>query len=469
MAAPTTPQTAQGTATPTPIPEVVARLRATFRSGRTRPLSWRRRQLEALERMMTECEAEFSAALSDDLGRPELDAWLADLAPVAAEAAYARKRLRRWTRRRRVGLPVSVMPGSAWYQYEPLGVVLVIGPFNYPVHLVLAPLVGAIAAGNCAVLKPSEHTPAVSAALARLVPKYLDPTAVAVVEGAAAESLALIDQGLDHVFFTGGPEVGKAVMAAAAKHLTPVTLELGGKSPVIVADDAAVDVAARRVAWTKLMNSGQTCIAPDYVLVHRRVREQFVTALDLAIGEMTAETGTMLPIVSPRHARRIGDLLESSGGALVRGGAVDPENRRAEISVVLDPDPTSALMQQEIFGPVLPVVTVDSVDSAITHVQAGPKPLAVYLFSGSRRLHKRVLHEISNGATVINHLMFHVLVPGLPFGGVGNSGTGAYHGRWGFETFSHRKSVLRKPTWPDPSLAYPPFTKVKERIMRKIF
>lgn len=465
MAAPTT----SPSATATPIPEIVARLRATFRSGRTRPLSWRRQQLEAIERMMSECEAEFAQALASDLGRPEMEAWMADLAPTTAEAVYARKHLRRWTRRRRVGVPVSAMPGSAWYQYEPLGVVLVVGPFNYPVHLVLSPLVGAIAAGNCAILKPSEHTPAVSAALARLVPKYLDPSAVAVVEGAAAETLELIDQALDHVFFTGGPEVGKAVMGAAAKHLTPVTLELGGKSPVIVADDASVDVAARRVAWTKLMNSGQTCIAPDYVLVHRRVREQFVNALDVAIGEMTVETGTMLPIVNPRHTARIGGLLENSGGAVVRGGTIDTDNRRAELTIVLDPDPTSALMQEEIFGPVLPVVTVDSVDSAITHVLAGPKPLAVYLFSGNKRLQKRVLQEISNGGTVINHLMMHVLVPGLPFGGVGNSGTGAYHGKWGFETFSHRKAVLKKPTSPDPALLYPPYSDTAKKLFRKIF
>ena len=452
-----------------PIPETVARLRATFRTGRTRPLSWRREQLEAVERMLAERESDFAAALAQDLGRAPMDAWLSDLAPVTAESAYARKHLRRWTRTRHVGLPMSVQPGRAWYQYEPLGVVLIIGPWNYPVHLLLAPLVGAIAAGNCAILKPSEHTPAVSAALAQIVPQYLDTAAVAVVEGAAAETQQLLDQGLDHAFFTGGPEIGKAVMAAAAKHLTPVTLELGGKSPVIVNEDAVIDVAARRVAFAKTMNSGQTCVAPDYVLVHSRIRDQFVSALDTAIGQMTPEAGPMLPIVNSRHAGRISDLLAGAGGRVVRGGRVDIEAHQAELSVVVDPDPGSPLMREEIFGPILPVLTVDSFDDAIAHVQSGPKPLAVYLFSGSRQARKRVLAEISNGGTVINHLMFHVLVNQLPFGGVGNSGTGAYHGKWGFETFSHRKAVVLKPQRPDPSLVYPPYTGFKEKLMRKVF
>jgi aldehyde dehydrogenase (NAD+) len=396
-----------------------------------------------------------------------VEAWLADLVPVIGEAKHAMKHLRSWTKPQRVKVPLSVRPGKAWYQYEPLGVVLIVGPWNYPLHLVLAPLVGAVAAGNCAILKPSEHTPACSAVLARLVPQYLDPEAVVVVEGAAEATQELLDQGLDHCFFTGGPEIGKAVMAAAAKHLTPVTLELGGKSPVIVAGDAKVPVAARRVAFAKLLNSGQTCVAPDYVLVDRRVRDSFVAELNKAIDRFSAEPS--LPIVNTRQAGRIAGLIENAGGRRVRGGGVDVDGKRAELTVVVDPAADSALMREEIFGPVLPVVTVDSMDDAIAHVQQGPKPLAVYVFTESRHNEQRVLHEISNGGTVVNQLMYHLLVPGLPFGGVGNSGTGAYHGRWGFETFSHRKAVLRKPTWFDPSVAYPPFGRLKERIVRRIF
>jgi aldehyde dehydrogenase (NAD+) len=451
------------------IPAVVRRLRESFRGGRTRPIEWRIAQLEALEQMLAEREKDFVAALGKDLGRNAVDSWLADVAPVVAEAKYARKHLRSWIRPQKAKLPLSVQPGKAWTQFEPLGVVGIIGPWNYPVFLLLSPLVGAIAAGNCSVIKPSEHTPTVSALLARLLPEYLDADTVAVVEGAAAETQELIDQALDHVFFTGGPEIAKAIMAGAAKHLTPVTLELGGKSPVIVADDAAVKVAARRIAWTKSLNSGQTCIAPDYVLVDRRVRDQFVDELKIAIETFVPQDEQLMPLVHERRTRRIGELIAGAGGTLVRGGKVEPTQKRAAMTVILDPDPSSELMSEEIFGPVLPVVTVDSFDEAIAHVNEGEKPLAVYLFSSSRGKQKRVLDEISNGGTVINHLVFHVLAPGLPFGGVGNSGMGAYHGQYGFETFSHRKAVLRKPARPDPSILYPPYNKLKERLLRAVF
>lgn len=448
---------------------VVHRLRATFETGRTRPMRWRRDQLVALQRLLSEEEEVFVAALNEDLGRPPTEAWLADLAPVATEASYAAKHLRKWMRPRRVGVPLAARPARARIIPEPLGVTLIIGPWNYPVFLALSPLVGALAAGNCAIVKPSEHTPAVSAALKRLLPRYLDPDAVAVVEGGAAETQALIAQGLDHVFFTGGPDVGKAVMAAAAQHLTPVTLELGGKSPVIVAADADVEVAARRVAFSKLMNSGQTCVAPDYVLVDRRVRANFVAQLCTAVAAFTVDRDDMLPLVNSLHARRIQDMLSDAGGSIVLGGNVDTDNHRADLTVIVDPDPSSSVMNEEIFGPLLPVVTVDSLDAAISQVRRGPKPLAVYLFSSRRSVHRRVLAEISNGGTVINHLMFQVLVPQLPFGGVGTSGMGTYHGRWGFETFSHRKSVLRKPSRPDPDILYPPHTAMKRWLMRRLF
>lgn len=449
------------------IPDTVAQLRATFRSNRTKPIEWRLEQLAAIHRMMVEREAEFADALRMDLGRPAVDAWLADLAPVTGEAKHAVKKLRSWMKPTKVRVPMAVQPARAWYQYEPLGVVLIIGPWNYPIHLCLAPLVAAVAAGNCAVLKPSEQTPACSKALARIVPKYLDPEAVAVVEGAADETQELLDQAFDHCFFTGSPEVGKKIMAGAAKHLTPVTLELGGKSPVIVADDARLNVAAKRIAWAKMLNSGQTCVAPDYVLVDRKIRDSFVDELGKAIDSFKADAS--LPIINQRHAGRLSGLVERAGGTTVRGGRVEVDAHRAELTVVVDPDSDAGVMREEIFGPVLPIVSVDSVDDAIAHVQQGPKPLAVYLFSEDRANEERVLGELSNGGTVVNHLMYHLLVPELPFGGVGNSGTGAYHGTWGFQTFSHRKAVLRKPTRPDPALAYPPYNKVKELIMRKLF
>jgi aldehyde dehydrogenase (NAD+) len=465
----TTLSKAPHTASQQSIPDVVARLRATFRSGRTRPVEWRLEQLRALERMLAEREPDFARALEADLGRDAINAWMADLAPVTAESEFARKRLRRWTRRHRVGMPISAKPGSAWYQYEPLGTVLIIGPFNYPIHLVLAPLVGAIAAGNTAVIKPSENTPASSAAMAEIVPQYLDPDAVAVVEGGPEQTLQLIDQALDHVFFTGGAEVGKVIAAAAAKHLTPVTLELGGKSPVIVDADAGLDVTARRIVWMKTVNSGQTCIAPDYVLVDRSIKDPFLDALKTAIHDLTPEGKEQLPVVNSRHAKRLAALLDGAGGELISGGTVDVDGRAVELSVIVDPDGGADIMREEIFGPLLPIVTVDSLDDAIAHVQAGPKPLAVYHFGSKKASQQRVLNEISNGGTVFNHLMFQVLIPQLPFGGVGNSGTGTYHGEWGFQTFSHRKSVVRKPTRPDPKMFYPPYTKFTERILRRIF
>ncbi len=447
----------------------VARLRRTFASGRTRDLAWRTRQLAAIERLLAEREQEIAAALAADLGRSAHYAWLGDIAPSKAEAAFARRHLRHWARRRRTRLPLALQPGRAFYQYEPLGVVLIIGPWNYPVYLTLGPLIGAIAAGNCAVVKPSEHAPASSALLARLLPAYLDPDAVAVLEGDASVSQELLAAQVDHVLFTGGPEIGKKVMAAAAERLIPVTLELGGKSPVIIAGDGDVAVAARRVAWTKLLNSGQTCIAPDYVLVDEKLAEQFVAELTATVETFQQGEPAAQRIVSPRQLERIAGLLTGAGGTVALGGGVDREAQAIEPTVIVSPDPAAPLMTEEIFGPVLPVLPVASVDAAIEFVNSRPKPLALYLFTGSGDIKRRVLESTSSGGVVINHLTMHCLVPQLPFGGVGNSGMGAYHGEWGFQTFSHRKAVLSKPARPDPSLLYPPYTEAKKKIMRRFF
>jgi aldehyde dehydrogenase (NAD+) len=459
----------QGSAKPGAVAAEVARLRQTFASGRTRDLNWRIRQLAGIERLLTEREGEIAAALSADLGRSAHYAWLGDIASSKAEAEYARKHLRTWARKRRTRLPLALQPGRAFYQYEPLGVVLVIGPWNYPVYLVLGPLVGALAAGNCVLVKPSEHAPATSALMTRLLPQYVDPDAISVLEGDASVSQDLLAQGLDHVLFTGGPEIGKKVMEAAAAHLTPVTLELGGKSPVIIAADGDVAVAARRVAWTKLLNSGQTCIAPDYVLVDERVKDKFVTELKATVAEFQQGEPPAQPIVNARQLDRIAGLLDGAGGEVVLGGGVDREARAIEPTVIVDPDVAAPLMTEEIFGPVLPVVAVPSVQAAIDFVNSRPKPLALYLFTGSRSVKDQVLSSTSSGGAVINHLTMHCLVPQLPFGGVGNSGMGAYHGEWGFQTFSHRRAVLTKPAKPDPSVLYPPYTEAKKKFMRRFF
>ncbi|MDT7629807.1 MAG: aldehyde dehydrogenase [Pseudonocardiales bacterium] len=464
------PATSHGAeATEEQVLAAVAKLRATFAGRRTRELQWRLDQLAAMEKMLDESEPQIAEALATDLGRPAHDAWLGDIASTRAEATFARKHLRRWMRRRRTGLPLAMRPGKAFYQYEPLGVALVIGAWNYPVYLTLGPVIGAIAAGNCVVLKPSEHAPATSALLARLIPQYLDPDAFAVLEGEAATTQLLLAQGLDHAFFTGGTEIGKRVMESAARHLTPVTLELGGKSPVIVTRDADLEVAARRIAWTKLLNSGQTCIAPDYVLVEEPVRDELVDLITATVHKFRVGEHGGLRVVNERQFDRLAGLLAEPSGTVAMGGRSDRATLTVDPTLLIDPDPASPVMTDEIFGPILPVITVGSLTEAITFINARPKPLAAYLFTSSTESKERLVDEVSSGGAVINHLSMHCLVPQLPFGGVGNSGMGAYHGEWGFQTFSHRKAVLSKPARPDLRLMYPPYTERAKKIIRKLF
>ncbi|MCU1694101.1 MAG: calB 2 [Mycobacterium sp.] len=454
---------------PPPTTEL-ADLRQTFATGRTRELRWRLAQLEAIERLCDEREADIAAALHADLGRPAVEAWLGDVASTKGEAAYAIKHLKKWMRRRRQPLPLAQLPGRCWVQYDPLGVVLIIGPWNYPVYLSLGPLVAAVAAGNCAVLKPSELAPATSALLARLVPLYLDAEAVRVVEGDGQTTQDLLAQGFDHALFTGGTDIGKKIMAAAAPTLTPVTLELGGKSPVIVAADADLDVAARRIAWLKLMNSGQTCIAPDYVLAERSIAMELTDRIVANIKAFRADdNGLGMRIVNPRQFDRLVSLIESTTGAVVAGGGFERSTLTIEPTVILDPPPDDAVMADEIFGPVLPVITIESASAAVDFVNGRPKPLALYVFTSSRQLARNLIDRIPSGGAVVNHVAMHCLVPQLPFGGVGASGMGAYHGRWGFEALSHRRAVLAKSTRPDPMFVYPPYTDRALKIMRKLF
>jgi len=460
---------ATSTAAPSPVTEAFDCVRRTFASGRTRPLSWRKAQLRGIEHLVIEQETRLLRAMADDFGKPAVEAWLADLVPVASEAAHARRRLDRWARPRRVWAGKANVPARAWSVPEPLGTVLIISPWNYPVNLALSPLVAAIAAGNTAVLKPSELTPATSAALAELVPRYVDPQAFTVVEGAVDTATALLALPFDHLFFTGSTTVGKQVMRAAAEHLASVTLELGGKSPVVVAADADLEITARRIAWGKLLNAGQTCIAPDYVLAERSVAERLVEHLVGAIAQLQGDdvAATRTRIVNDRHLSRLAGLLDGCGGTVVTGGTVDRDQRWLEPTVVVDPDPHSPLMTDEIFGPILPVLSVDSVDEAVAFVNARPKPLALYVFTSSGKVERQVVETTTSGGVCVNHIAMHYLVPELPFGGVGPSGVGAYHGRAGFDELSHHKSVLRRHAHPDLSLIYPPFDTTKERLLRR--
>jgi aldehyde dehydrogenase (NAD+) len=453
------PEAAQAPTTGTPdIPGTVRRLRETFASGRTRSIDWRKQQLSALEQMMTENETAIAAALEQDLGRSPFEAWLADIASTAGEAKDAAKNVRKWTRRKHRLLEMSQLPGRGWVEYEPYGTVLVIGAWNFPFVLTLGPGVGAIAAGNTVVFKPSEVCPASSALMAELVPKYLDNDAVVVIEGDGAVSQELIAQGFDHICFTGGTEIGRKVYEAAAPHLTPVTLELGGKSPVIVSADADIDVAAKRIAWTKLINSGQICIAPDYVLADAKIRDQLVDKIKEAVTTFEAENPGGKRIVNQRHFDRLTASLAATKGDVVIGGASDSSN------------PAEPLMTDEIFGPILPIITVQSLDDAIGFVNSRPKPLAAYLFTKTKSIRERVIKEVSAGGMVINHLLFQFSTNKLPFGGVGPSGMGAYHGKFGFEQFSHKKTVMTKPTRPDVgAFIYPPYTEKAFKLAKRLF
>jgi aldehyde dehydrogenase (NAD+) len=454
----------------TDIPATVRRLRETFQTGRTRSIDWRKQQLRALERLMNENEPAIAAALEQDLGRKPFEAWLADIASTAGEAKAAAKNVRKWTRRRYRMLEMSQLPGRAWIEYEPYGTVLIIGAWNFPFALTLGPAVGAIAAGNTVVLKPSEVAPASSALMAELVPKYLDNDAIAVVEGDGAVSQELIEQGFDHLLFTGGTEIGRKVYESAASHLTPVTLELGGKSPVIVSADADIDVAAQRIAWTKLINSGQICIAPDYVLADAKIRDELVDKIKAAVRTFEPADSTGKRIVNQRHFDRLTASLAATKGNVAIGGGSDASTLSIQPTVVVDPDPTEPLMTDEIFGPILPVITVQSLDDAISFVNSRPKPLAAYLFTKTKSIRERVVKEVSAGGMVINHLLFHFVTHKMPFGGVGPSGMGAYHGKFGFEEFSHRKTVMTKPTRPDVgAFIYPPYTEKAWKLARRLF
>ncbi|MCV7152856.1 aldehyde dehydrogenase family protein [Mycolicibacterium pyrenivorans] len=452
------------------IPATVRRLRQTFASGRTRSVEWRKEQLHALERLMSDNESAVADALEKDLGRSPFEAWLADVASTTGEAAFAAKNVGKWMKRRHRLLELSQLPGRAWVEYEPYGTVLIIGAWNFPFALTLGPAVGAIAAGNTVVLKPSEVAPASSALMAELVPRYLDNDAIAVVEGDGAVSQELIAQGFDHLLFTGGTEVGRRVYEGAAPHLTPVTLELGGKSPVIVTADADIDVAAKRIAWTKLINSGQICIAPDYVVAEASVRDKLVDKIREAVEGFEAGNTGGKRIVNERHFDRLTTALAATKGRVAVGGGSDASTLKIQPTVVVDPAPDEPLMTDEIFGPILPVVTVQSLDEAITFVNSRPKPLAAYLFAKAKAVRERVIKEVPAGGMVVNHLVFHFATHKLPFGGVGPSGMGAYHGKFGFEEFSHRKSVMTKPTRPDvTAMIYPPYTEKAWKLARKLF
>jgi aldehyde dehydrogenase (NAD+) len=451
-------------------PELVRGLHDAFASGRTRGLEWRHAQLAGLGRLLAEREGDILGALRSDLGKPVAEAYTSDIGPTSKELALAARNVGRWVRPERVRTPLVMRPGTAYVAKEPVGVALIIAPWNYPLQLSLVPLIGALAAGNCVLLKPSELSPATSQLLARALPEYVDPAAVRVVEGGVRETTAVLEQRFDHIFFTGSATVGRVVMEAAAKHLTPVTLELGGKCPCIVDEQVDLEVAARRIVWGKFFNAGQTCVAPDYVLVHERLEAAFVEQLRTTLREFYGDDPRSSPdygrIVNARHVARLARLLES--GTIACGGQFDEASRYFAPTILRDVPAGSPAMAEEIFGPILPVLSVGSIEHAIRFVNGRPRPLALYVFTKNRNTARRVLESTSSGGAGVNQVCLQVAVSDLPFGGVGPSGMGAYHGRTTFDAFTHRKSVYDRPTYVDPKLAYPPIDERSARWMRRL-
>ncbi|MGW2636949.1 aldehyde dehydrogenase family protein [Streptomyces sp. NPDC001348] len=434
--------------TPEQPADVVARLRATFRTGRTRPVEWRTGQLRRLRAMLTERGDVLAAALKADLGKSNTEAYRTEIDFTVREIDHTLEHLDGWLRPEPAPVPAHLgADATAWTRYDPLGVVLVIAPWNYPAQLLLAPMVGALASGNAVVAKPSELAPATSAALAELLPAYLDTDAVAVVEGGVPETTALLAERFDHVFYTGNGTVGRIVMRAAAEHLTPVTLELGGKSPAFVDHGTDLDVVADRLVRGKFLNAGQTCVAPDYVLTYPEtaaaLEAALVRAVDALFGADPAASPEYGRIVNERHFDRLSALLDS--GRVVVGGGSDRTGKYIAPTVLADVDPKSPVMQEEIFGPILPIVTVSDLDEAIGFINDRDKPLALYVFSESSVTRDRIAAETSSGGLGYGLPLAHLTVSDLPFGGVGESGMGNYHGRYSVETFSHRKAVLDKP------------------------
>jgi acyl-CoA reductase-like NAD-dependent aldehyde dehydrogenase len=430
-----------------------------FRRGLTRELGLRRRQLRALRSAIVRREGDILPALKRDLGRPQAEGYTSEIAIVLHEIDFALKNLAAWAKPRKVRTPLMLFPGSSWIYPEPYGSALVIAPWNYPFQLAVSPLIGALAAGNCAVVKPSEAAPHISRLIAEMIGNAFDPSYLASVEGGVEETKALLEQRFDYIFFTGGTCVGKIVMAAAARHLTPVTLELGGKNPCIVDASADLDKAARRIAWGKLVNAGQTCIAPDFVLAERSIKPALLARLVAAIASFYGADPERSPdfgrIVNDRHFDRLRALM--GDGNVVCGGKTDAAQRYIAPTIIDGVSWDHAVMQEEIFGPILPVLDFDDLGAVLAALETKPKPLALYFFSQDRDRQEQVLRRLSSGGACINDTFAQLLNLRLPFGGVGDSGMGAYHGKAGFDTFSHSKSVVKRSTWLDPGIKYPPY------------
>lgn len=430
-----------------------------FATGRTLPREAREDALRALLHAFETKEKLIFDALHADLHKCTAEAYVTEAGFVTEEVKHTLRALKGWMKPKGSLSPLAIAPSRSFVHHQPLGLNLIIAPWNYPVQLAFAPLVGALAAGNVALIKPSELAPASSAACAEIAREAFPEELVAVIEGGVETSQALLERRWDHIFFTGGTNIGRIVAKAGAEHLSRVTLELGGKSPTIVTASADLDVAARRIAWAKGVNAGQTCVAPDYILVEASVHDGFLSRLKAAFVDFYGEDPKQSPdygrIINERHFQRLVGLIDPD--KVVHGGDHDESERYIAPTLMTDVTLDDRVMADEIFGPVLPILRIDSVDEAITTIAQRPNPLALYLFTGDREEERKVVDRVSFGGGCINNAIVHLADPKLPFGGIGTSGVGAYHGRHSFELFSHTKAVLKSATFIDPSIKYPPY------------
>ena len=441
---------------------VLTELQQKVLSGETRNETWRRKQLNALSNLIEDNQKVILDALKQDLGKPPTEAFF-EIIAVKQEIKLAQKNLSNWMKAKQIKVPFSLRPAQAWVQPDPLGCILIIGPWNYPFSLTLQPLVGALAAGNTAVLKPSEHAPTVSNLIKRLIEKYFPPEITQVIDGDGHTAAALTSQKFDHVFFTGGENIGKKVMEAASKNLTPVTLELGGKSPAFVINGANLEVTAKRIIWGKSLNAGQTCIAPDHLLVEQGLYSSLISHLKNSIinfyGNTPLDSKHLGRIINEKQFKRLKDLLINAkkNGQIIYGGDFNEIEKRISPTLIKIENRDDPLMKEELFGPLLPILCIKNFDEAISKLKSLPKPLALYLFGGDENAQDKTLSMTSSGGVCFNDVVLQAGIPELPFGGVGSSGMGKYHGKAGFDNFTHFKSVLKRPFWLDLNFRYPPY------------
>ncbi len=450
------------------ISELVEKQRQFFRTGQTFSLTYRARALDNLKRAILKYEDDLKTALYADLGKSAAEAYMCEIGLTLAEIGYVRKHMRRWSRNKRVCTSLANFHAKSFTVQEPYGVTLIMSPWNYPVLLTLEPLVGALAAGNCCVLKPSAYSPETSRVMSQLISEIFPEEYVAVVQGGRQENQDLLEQKFDYIFFTGGVNVGKTVMTKAAAHLTPVTLELGGKSPCIVDKTANLQLAARRIVFGKYLNCGQTCVAPDYILIDESVKAPFVQAVKQEIVAMYGENALDNPaygkIINRKHFDRIVGLIPDE--KVVFGGQHRAETLQIAPTVLDNVTPDDAVMQEEIFGPIMPILSIKSMDEAYNFVKNRPQPLALYIFTNDKKTERRFVREVPFGGGCVNDTIIHLASSNLGFGGVGNSGMGSYHGRKSFDTFSHEKSIVKKYQWIDLPIRYQPYTALKQRLVR---